>query len=104
MTRSTGKGTWVEIERIVLRAGERAPQVPDDTRQVPLQMRVKGYLVAPAALGEEAEILTPAGRRLSGVLREINPAYTHGFGAPVPELSGIGRELRALLRGRRQGA
>jgi hypothetical protein len=102
MTELTGKGTWVEIHRIVLPAGERVPQVPDDTRQVPLEMRVKGFLVAPASPGEEADIVTPVGRRLRGVVREINPAYTHGFGAPIAELSGIGREVRALLRGRRQ--
>ena len=104
MTELIGKGTWVEIHRSVLPAGARAPRVPDDTRQVPLEMRVKGFLVAPASAGEEAEIVTPAGRRLRGVVREINPAYTHGFGAPIAELSGIGREVRALLRGRRQGS
>ena len=93
-------GTWVEIQRVVLPADERAPQVPDDTRQLPLEMRVKGHLVAPAALGEDAEILTPVGRRLRGRVREVNPAYTHGFGTPIAELSGIGSELRALLRGR----
>ena len=102
MTELIGKGTWVEIHRIVLPAGERVPQVPDDTRQVPLEMRVKGFLVAPASSGEEAEIVTPVGRRLRGVVRQVNPAYTHGFGAPIAELSGIGREVRALLRGRRQ--
>jgi hypothetical protein len=102
MTEPIGEGTWVEIHRIVLPAGERAPQVPDDTRQVPLEMRVKGFLVAPASRGEEAEIVTPVGRKLCGVVREINPAYSHGFGAPIAELSGIGREVRALLRERRQ--
>jgi len=104
LTALIGKGIWVEIHRIVLPAGERAPQVPDDTRQFPLEMRVKGFLVAPASAGEETEIVTPVGRRLRGVVRQINPAYTHGFGAPIAELSGIGREVRALLRGRRQGS
>ena len=83
---------------VVLSAGERAPQVPDDTRQVPLEMRVKGFLVSPAAPGEMAEIITPAGRRLRGTLAAVNPAYTHGFGAPLPELSAIGGEVRAMLR------
>jgi hypothetical protein len=104
MTERIGKGTWVEIHRIVLPAGERAPQVPDDTRQVPLEMRVKGFLVAPASPGEETEIVTPVGRKLRGIIKDSNPAYTHGFGAPIAELSGIGREVRALLRGRRQGS
>jgi len=48
--------------------------------------------------GEAAEILTPAGRRLRGTLVAVNPAYTHGFGAPIPELSRIGSEVRAFLR------
>jgi hypothetical protein len=95
-------GTWVEIGRVVLRGGERAPQVPEDTRELALEMRVKGFLVAPAALGEETEVLTPAGRQLRGILRQVNPAYTHGFGAPLPELSAIGPEVRAMLRERRE--
>jgi hypothetical protein len=63
-------------------------------------MRVKGFLVAAASLGEEVEVMTPAGRRLHGTLKEINPAYAHGFGAPIPELSGIAGEVRDLLRKR----
>jgi hypothetical protein len=96
-------GTWVEIHRIVLPAGERAPQVPPDTARVPLEMRVKGFLAEPAAVGAQAEIMTAAGRRLRGTLVEKNPAYTHGFGAPVPELTTIGGEVRTILRQRGRG-
>jgi hypothetical protein len=96
-------GTWVEIYRVVLPAGERAPQVPADTARVPLEMRVKGFLAEPAAVGAQAEIMTAAGRRLRGTLVEINPAYTHGFGAPVPELTTIGGEVRTILRQRGRG-
>lgn len=92
------KGTWVEIRSVVLPAGERAPQVPDDTQRVPLEMTAKGFLVAPASLGEQAEIETTTGRRLTGTLNEINPAYSHGFGSPVPELSTIAAEVSAILR------
>ena len=98
MTALIEKGSWVEIHDIVLEAGERAPQVPQDTQRVPLQMRVKGFLSAPAAIGEQADIETLSGRQLRGKLAEVNPAYTHSFGAPIPELSTIGREVRALLR------
>jgi hypothetical protein len=100
MVERVAKGTWVEIHRIVLGRGERAPQVPEDTQSVPLEMRVKGFLADPAFLGEEAEIETPAGRRLRGKLVEVNPSYTHGFGPPIPELSVIGTEVRAILRER----
>jgi len=98
MTELIEKGTWVEIHSVVLQANERAPQVPEDTRRVPLEMRVKGFLLAPATIGEDAEIETLSGRHLRGRLAEVNPAYTHSFGSPVPELSPIGCEVRALLR------
>jgi len=100
MTEPVAKGSWVEIHRIVLPAGERASQVPEDTQQVPLEMRVKGFLVEPASLGEDVEIITTTGRRLHGTLTDFNPAYGHGFGAPIAELSTIGGEVRAMLRDR----
>ena len=101
MKQTIDKGSWVQIYRVVLPAGERAPQLPDDTGQVPLEMRVKGRLVEPARLGDEAEIVTAVRRRLRGVLEVVNPAYTHGFGEPIAELSAIGHEVRTLLRGGR---
>jgi hypothetical protein len=82
---------------VVLAPGERAAQVPEETARVPLELRVKGFLVASAALGDEAEVVTPAGRRLRGTLDRALPAYEHGFGPPVPELLAVGAELRALL-------
>lgn len=100
MAEPIAEGTWVEIHRIELSADERAPQVPEDTRRVPLEMRVKGFLVAPAALGEKAEIVTTTDRHLRGTLTQVNPAYTHSFGSPIPELSTIGGEVRAMLRDR----
>lgn len=100
MTEAVDRGTWVEIHGIVLPPGERAAQVPDDTRKVPLEMRAKGFLTASAVMGEEAEILTAAGRRLRGTLALVNPAYLHGFGPPIPELVSIGGEVRAMLRRR----
>ena len=93
-------GTWVELHRTLLAPGERAPQVPDETQSVPLELKVKGFLTADAALGDEAEIRTPAGRRLRGRLSRANPEYDHGFGAPVAELLAVGPELRALLEAR----
>ncbi len=102
MAERVAEGTWVELQRIVLEPEERAADLPEETRRVPLEMRVKGFLVRSAAVGEEAEILTPAGRRLQGTLDAVNPAYTHGFGPPVPELAGIGGELRARLRASRE--
>ena len=90
-------GRWVEIRRTLLEPAERAPQVPEDTRRVPLEMRAKGFLLHTATVGEEADIETVTGRRLRGALSAVEPAYTHGFGAPVVELLDIAGEVRALL-------
>ena len=102
MTDPIDKGTWVEIGSIVLQPGQRAPQVPDDTQRVPLELRVKGFLLEPASIGDDVEISTAAGRRLRGQLIAANPAYTHSFGEPIPELASIGAEARAILRERDQ--
>lgn len=98
MVEMAERGTWVEIRGVILAPNERAPQVPDDTKRVPLEMRAKGFLADPAIVGEEAEIVTTAGRRMRGVLAAVNPSYDHGFGAPLPELTTIGTELREMLR------
>jgi len=102
MAEQAAKGAWVEIHSIVLPAGERARQVPEDTQRVPLEMRVKGFLVDAAAIGDAVEVVTSVGRRLRGVLAAVNPAYTHSFGPPIPELSTVGGEVRAMLRERGQ--
>src|SRR5512144_883062 len=90
-------GSIVELHQVVLPAGRRAPRAPEDTQAVPLELRVKGVLLRAARVGEEAEVTTAAGRRLSGTLVDPAPAYDHTFGAPVPELAPVGAELRALL-------
>jgi hypothetical protein len=98
MVELVASGTWVEIHSIVLPAEQRAAHIPEDTKRVPLEMRAKGFLVGEANLGDQVEIVTVAGRRLRGELAQINPSYTHGFGAPIVELQAIGCEVRALLR------
>ena len=68
------------------------PQIP--TREI---------VATPDRIGlayDEVEIITTVGRHLRGTLIEINPAYTHQFGAPIPELLTIGGEVRAILRER----
>ncbi|MCU0489647.1 MAG: 2-amino-4-oxopentanoate thiolase subunit OrtA [Anaerolineales bacterium] len=85
-------GTWVEIEQVILTPEQRAPGLPEDTRQVPYVLRVSGFLLEPANLGQPAKIRTLIGRELSGVLKTINPSYRHSFGETVPELLTIGTE------------
>ena len=91
-------GSWVEIHKVILPAGERAPQVPEDTQQVPLELRVKGFLVEDAETGEEAEIKTFTGRKHKGVLKDSDPSYDHKFGKPIEELLKVGPQIRDILR------
>jgi hypothetical protein len=91
------KGQWAQIHNIVLQPADRAPQVPDDTKKVPLVMWVKGYLNADADVGKECEITTLTGRVVKGVLDEVEPAYSHDFGQYIPELGVIRDQVRKVL-------
>lgn len=93
------KGDWVQIENIVLTAGNRAPQVPEDTQECDLKLWVKGIAETEGTLGEEISITTATGRKTSGVLVEINPSYTHDFGEFQPELLQIEMQLKTILEG-----
>ena len=93
------KGEWVRIHKIILQSSERAPQVPDDTKKEPLEMRTKGYLGADAKIGDVVTITTAAGRKETGTLIEANPYYEHDFGKFVPELLAIDRQVREIVFG-----
>lgn len=92
------KGDWVRIHNIVLEAGKRAPNVPEDTQKVPLEMWVKGFLLDEAAnIGDRVQIETYIGRKVEGTLVEVNPYYKHDFGKCVPELLYVGKQVRDLI-------
>ena len=93
------KGTWVKIHAILLRPEERAPQVPEDTKKVPLEMWSKGFLMQEAHIGETVEIKTITSRKVVGTLVESNPYYDHDFGKFIPELLQIGIQLKEILWG-----
>ncbi|MCT4605414.1 MAG: 2-amino-4-oxopentanoate thiolase subunit OrtA [Marinisporobacter sp.] len=93
------KGEWVRIHSIVLDSSERAPQVPDDTKKVPLELWVKGFLQHDAQMGEVVEVKTMTGRIEKGKLIEVNSSYKHNYGNFVPELLQIGTDLREMLWG-----
>lgn len=96
------KGQWVEIHQVVLPAGQRAPQVPEETQRVPLEMRIKGFIENDAGIGDEVTVTTVIGRKLQGSLLAVEPGYQHNFGGYVSELITIGVELRALLQEARE--
>ncbi len=94
------KGDWVRIHNIVLTPDQRAVQVPEDTRNVPLELWTKGFLDDnEARIGDIVNIETYIGRKVSGKLIEIAPYYEHDFGKCIPELLYIGRQLRGILEG-----
>lgn len=93
------KGDWVQICSVVLPAGQRASQVPEDTRACDLLMWVKGFIRDDAEMGAEAEVLTVTGRRERGTLCAVNPGYVHSYGSFVPELLQVQMQLRELLAG-----
>lgn len=94
------KGDWVKIEKLVLRADQRADNLPVDTKEVPLLMWTKGFLLDERAnLGDQVNIESYIGRRVEGKLVEINPYYDHSFGRDLPEIHYIGRQARQILKG-----
>lgn len=94
------KGDWVRIHNIVLTKEQRAPQVPDDTKEVPLEMWVKGFLKEEEAqIGDEVTVETIIGRKVKGKMTAIKPRYAHDYGDYVEELAYVGTQLRGLLEG-----
>lgn len=94
------KGDWVLIHKIILNPDQRAPQVPEDTKKVPLEMWIKGYLNEDEAnIGDVVTITTRTKRKEQGELLELNPYYTHSFGKFIPELLKISEQVRDITFG-----
>ena len=80
------KGTYVRIRRTVLTPEQRSPNLPEDTKKVPLKMWIKGYLQEEADLFDIVTIKTTTGRLETGRLKEANPPYKHSYGDFVKEV------------------
>ncbi len=92
------KGDWIRIHKELLTPYDRAPQIPEDTKKVSLEMWDKGFLLNDfATIGDMVEVETIIGRRLSGKMIEINPQFDHGWGSCIPEILHIGRQVKELL-------
>jgi 2-amino-4-ketopentanoate thiolase alpha subunit len=95
--RAAGRaGDWAEVQLVLLAPAERAPGLPDDTAEVPLTARVRGFLEEAAEPGQAAAVRTALGRRVEGTLLDVLPPERHSFGRPIPELLAVGVELRGL--------
>lgn len=77
----------------------RAPQVPEDTKKVSLEMWVKGFIQSDASIGDLVEVKTITGRLVKGNLLKVNPYYTHDYGKCIPELLQIGIQAKEILFG-----
>lgn len=86
------KGTFVRIRKTILQPSERADNLPEDTKGVPLKMWVKGHLLEEGELFDYANIKTVTGRTEYGRIKEVEPPYKHGFGQFVGEILNI-REI-----------
>jgi len=94
------KGNWVQIKKVVLSLSERAQNLPEDTKKVPLVMFVKGFLLnEEAEVGNEVEIETMIGRRIEGIMVAVRPDYNHTFGTPPEEMLIAGKEIRERMEG-----
>ncbi len=91
------KGDWVKIHNVVLAPSQRSSNLPEDTKKVPLEAWINGFLNEDGEIGETVKITTLSGRTVSGTLVEVNPRYTHDFGDPIPELLKIGPHLKKQL-------
>lgn len=93
------KGDWVQIHNIVLKPEERTGKLPEETKKVPLELWVKGFLNDDAKIGDTVSITTVTGREESGKLEEINPKFSYGFGNEfIPELLQIDKQVKKILK------
>ena len=91
------EGDWVEVECKLLDPADRSKNLPPETADKPLMMWVKGFSQGEAGMGDDLTVETMTGRRVTGALSAVNPGYFITYGNPIPELTKVGRDLRARL-------
>ena len=93
------QGDYAVIQEIVLPAGKRAPQVPEDTAKTPLIAFSKGWLLEDAKAGDRVRVETMSGRTMEGILTSRGLEPVHDYGDYIPELQVIHRQVRDILFG-----
>ena len=91
------KGTWIEIEEIVLMPEDRAVSIPDETKKTPLKSWIRGRCLSDCELGNEVQVETNIGRIAKGKIVDIEPGYYHTYGNYVEEISNIGKQAREII-------
>lgn len=92
------KGTWVEIEEIVLEVKDRASNIPIETKATPLKCWTRGNCMEDCILGEYVEVKTNIGRFVKGIVVDVEPGYCHTFGKYVSEISKIGTQAKEMIK------
>ncbi len=93
------RGDLVQIHRVILEPSMRPENLPPETKAVPYECWIKGFLLeAEADFGDQVRVESFIGRELKGTLAALNPVYDHNFGRPRRELLSIGSELRRRLK------
>ncbi len=93
------KGTWVEVEEVVLYPEDRSTAIPEETKKTPLKIWAKGFLQEDSELGKRAEIKTVTGRIIEGTITEVEPRFQHDFGDFIAEIMYIGPQAKEILWG-----
>lgn len=91
------KGTWVEVEEMVLSPEDRSTIIPEETKRTPLKSFIRGKCLSDCELGEEVQVETNVGRIAKGIIVDIEPGYYHTYGKYVEEISNIGKQAREII-------
>lgn len=91
------KGTWVEIEEIVLMPEDRAKNIPEETKKTPLKCWIRGNCLSDCEMGDEVQVETNVGRIAKGKVVDVEPGYYHSFGKYVGKIGYIGRQAREII-------
>lgn len=83
------KDTVVQVERVILKSIERTGNLPEDTKKVPLKMKLKGRLISDSNLGDFVKIITQTNRNDEGYLVDVNPYFKHNYGNYVRVLDDV---------------
>ena len=101
MQESAFRGDLVQIHKVVLTPEQRPDGIPADTKSVPYEAWIKGFLLDDeAGIGDNVKIKTFIGREISGTLAEINPLYAHNLGKPQPALISVAIETGKRIKKR----
>ncbi|MBU3192783.1 2-amino-4-oxopentanoate thiolase subunit OrtA [Clostridium algidicarnis] len=92
------KGTWIEIEEVVLEVNDRASNIPIETKATPLKCWTRGNCMEDCVLGQCVEVETNIGRIAKGIVVDVEPGYYHTFGKYVSEISKIGTQAKEMIK------